>query len=173
MQCRLPSATGILPPSPTHTPRGFNACVLAYGQTGSGKTFSLFGPPGWLEEFQGSGMLHACHGIVVRSVCGLLEASARMKQASVAHISVTAQYVLVTQREAPARQVRRRQVLRGRVAQRQGTRTRHHDLVPWRQVSAAWVSWQGRRGRGVEAAGRGRAGVRARRVRPGEGCTCV
>ena len=152
---------------------GFNACVLAYGQTGSGKTFSLFGPPGWLEEFQGSGMLRACHGIVVRSVCGLLEASARMKEANVAHISVTAQYVLVTQREAPARQVRRRQVLRGRVAQRQGTRTRHHDLGPRRQVSAAWVSWQGRRGRGVEAAGRGRAGVRARRVRPGEGCTCV
>ena len=40
-------------------------------------------------------MLRACHGIVVRSVCGLLEASARMKEASVAHISVTAQYVQV------------------------------------------------------------------------------
>jgi len=80
---------------------GFNACVLAYGQTGSGKTFSLFGPPGWLRQFQdGGGCSSApgvaeCHGVVVRSVCELLEAAQRMNEAGVAHVSISAQYVQV------------------------------------------------------------------------------
>jgi hypothetical protein len=36
------------------------------------------------------------------------------------------------------------QVRRG-LARRQEARTRHHDLCQQRQVSAAWVSWQGQR----------------------------
>ena len=76
---------------------GFNASVLAYGQTGSGKTFSLFGPPGWLDELRGSflGNGYNRHGIVVRTVRDVLEAAERMREAGVARIAVTAQYVQV------------------------------------------------------------------------------
>jgi hypothetical protein len=88
--------------------------------------------------------------------------------------------------------------VRWRIPRRQATWKRHLHFPRRSQVSAAWVSWQGRgssrprqstsRRAGeagvaqeqstpgpTAAAGRGRAraGVRARRVRPGEGCACL
>ncbi|EKX44543.1 hypothetical protein GUITHDRAFT_46798, partial [Guillardia theta CCMP2712] len=73
---------------------GFNSCVLAYGQTGSGKTFSLFGPPQWMDELEGTS---SKLGIVVRSMWELLDAREKMAREKLSALAISVQYVQVYQ----------------------------------------------------------------------------